>query len=53
MFEQLKSEIVACRLCAERFGFEPHPILTGNAKSKIMQISQAPIPERAQDLAPV
>ena len=42
MFEQLKSEILTCRLCAERFGFEPHPILTGNAKSKIMQISQAP-----------
>lgn len=42
MLEELKKEILNCRLCEERFGFEPHPIVTGNAHSKIMQISQAP-----------
>lgn len=42
MLEALKKEILNCRLCEERFGFEPHPIVTGNAHSKIMQISQAP-----------
>lgn len=42
MFDKLRQEILSCRMCAKKFGFEPHPILTGNAKSKIMQISQAP-----------
>lgn len=42
MFEELKQEILNCRLCEEKFEFEPHPILMGNVNSKIMQISQAP-----------
>ena len=42
MFEELKQEILKCRQCEEKFGFEPHPILMGNVNSKIMQISQAP-----------
>lgn len=41
-FEQLKEEILACRLCARQFGFEPHPVFRGNRRSKIMQVSQAP-----------
>ena len=31
-----------CKLCKEKFGFEPHLIFLGNEKSKIVQISQAP-----------
>ncbi len=42
MFDQLREEILNCRICEEKFGFEPHPIVMGNANSKIMQISQAP-----------
>ena len=42
MYEELKQEIINCRLCKSKFGFEPHPIVMGNANSKIMQISQAP-----------
>lgn len=42
MFEKLKEQILNCRACREKFGFEPHPIFTGNEKSKIVQISQAP-----------
>lgn len=42
MFEQLRKEILDCRLCEEKFGFEPHPVLMGTVNSKIMQISQAP-----------
>jgi len=41
-FEKFKEEILKCRLCEDRFGFEPHPIVFGNKRSKIMQISQAP-----------
>ncbi len=42
MFEELKKEIQHCRICEERFGFEPHPVFWGNKHSKIVQISQAP-----------
>ena len=42
MFNEIKEEILKCRLCKEKFGFEPHPIVMGNPNSKIMQISQAP-----------
>lgn len=42
MFETLREEIFSCRECEERFGFEPHPIVLGSEKSKIMHISQAP-----------
>ena len=41
-FEGLLKSIKDCKLCAEKFGFEPHPILLGNENSKIVQISQAP-----------
>ena len=42
MFDQLKKEIQKCEMCRELFGFEPHPVVWGNAHSKIVQISQAP-----------
>ena len=42
MFDKLKQDILNCRICEDRFGFEPHPICWGNEKSKIMHISQAP-----------
>lgn len=42
MYQKLKDEILKCRLCEDKFGFEPHPIVMGNVNSKIMQISQAP-----------
>jgi uracil-DNA glycosylase family 4 len=38
----LQNQISRCRLCRDLFGFEPHPIVMGNHKAKIMQISQAP-----------
>lgn len=38
----LQSQISQCRLCRDLFGFEPRPIVMGNANAKIMQISQAP-----------
>ncbi len=40
--QRLHKEICACRQCQESFGFEPHPVVFGNADAKIMQISQAP-----------
>lgn len=42
MFDELRQEILNCRKCRERFGFEPQPIVMGNANSKIIHISQAP-----------
>ncbi|MFV0393739.1 MAG: uracil-DNA glycosylase family protein [Coprobacillaceae bacterium] len=39
---KLKKELIQCRDCEEKFGFEPHPIMWGNENAKIMQISQAP-----------
>lgn len=41
-FEELIVQIKKCRICKEKFGFEPHPIILGNINSKIVQISQAP-----------
>src|SRR5690554_6463690 len=38
----LQKEIRNCRLCKDRFGFEPFPIVFGHSFSKIMHISQAP-----------
>ena len=52
MFEDLKAEIRRCRYCAERFGFEPHPVVWGNGNAKIMQISQAPSQKVHQSLKP-
>ncbi len=41
-FEELKTLVEKCRICEEKFGFEPHPVFWGNENSKIVQISQAP-----------
>jgi uracil-DNA glycosylase family 4 len=41
-FEKIIVQIKKCRICKEKFGFEPHPIILGNINSKIVQISQAP-----------
>lgn len=41
-FDNLMQEVKECRLCQERFGFEPHPVFWGEKNSKIVQISQAP-----------
>jgi len=41
-FEKLKQDILNCRACVEKFGFDPVPVVRGTANSKIMQISQAP-----------
>lgn len=38
----LQNQILQCRSCQDVFGFEPNPIVLGNHKAKIMQISQAP-----------
>ncbi|MBC1490162.1 uracil-DNA glycosylase [Listeria sp. FSL L7-1485] len=51
-FETLEEEILKCDLCKEKFGFEPHPIVFGNQKSKIMQISQAPSKNVHKTLTP-
>ncbi len=42
MFEILQEDILTCRLCRERFGHEPQPVIFGHADAPIMQISQAP-----------
>jgi len=42
LFNELKNNISNCRLCQEKFGFEPHPVTFGNQNAKIVQISQAP-----------
>lgn len=41
-FDKLISEIKGCKICQDRFGFEPYPVILGNINSKIVQISQAP-----------
>ncbi len=41
-FENLRQQILNCRLCRDRFGFEPRPFFWGSARSKIFQVSQAP-----------
>lgn len=40
--ETLRQGILACRICAPRFGFKPAPVVFGHAHASIMQISQAP-----------
>lgn len=42
LFNELKQEILNCRRCREKFGFEPHPVVMGNSNSRIIHISQAP-----------
>ena len=51
-FSDLKDEILKCRICRDKFGFEPHPIIFGNQKSKIFQISQAPSKSVHETLKP-
>jgi len=41
-FLELKNEILKCRYCKYKFGFEPNPIFWGNESAKIVHISQAP-----------
>ncbi len=41
-FPELKAGILACRDCAQKFGFTPIPIFHGKENSLIMQIGQAP-----------
>lgn len=41
-FEDVRTALLACRRCQELFGYEPQPVVQGNAHSKIFQISQAP-----------
>lgn len=41
-FSELRKEILKCRYCKDRFGFEPSPVVWGNESAKIVQISQAP-----------
>ena len=40
--DTLLSNLKSCKLCKEKFGFEPHPVFLGNENSRIVQISQAP-----------
>lgn len=41
-FDSLIANLKKCKICKDKFGFEPHPIFLGNIHSKIVQISQAP-----------
>ncbi len=41
-YDIFKKELMACRVCRERFGHEPRPIVHGSHKAPIVQISQAP-----------
>ncbi len=41
-FQAVREDILRCGLCEKRFGFEPHPVVFGNEKAPIVQISQAP-----------
>lgn len=41
-FEQLMTELRACRLCEGKLSNEPRPIVRGRKDARIMQISQAP-----------
>lgn len=41
-YKEFINKLKSCDICRKEFGFEPHPIVFGNEKSKIVQISQAP-----------
>ena len=41
-YEEFKKRLESCKICQKKFGFIPHPIITGNVNAKIVQISQAP-----------
>ena len=51
-FEALQNQIRACRICRERFGYEPHPVVFGSRTAPVMQISQAPSRNVHQTLRP-
>lgn len=40
--EELQLQLGQCRLCQDRFGFEPKPMVWGRAEAPIMLIGQAP-----------
>ena len=40
--QDLQNEILKCRICKQKFGFEPKPYVWGEQNAKILQISQAP-----------
>lgn len=41
-YKEFINKLKSCDICRKEFGFEPHPVVFGNEKSKIVQISQAP-----------
>ncbi|WP_127533073.1 uracil-DNA glycosylase family protein [Paenibacillus kobensis] len=41
-FDEPRQQILQCRLCEPKFGFEPVPIFQGTERSAIVQIGQAP-----------
>lgn len=41
-FEKLMTELKSCRLCEDKFSYEPKPIARGKKNVRIMQIGQAP-----------
>lgn len=41
-FDTLRAEIMSCTLCADAFGFLPHPVCWGNERARILQVGQAP-----------
>lgn len=52
MLEDVQKDIRACRDCWGRFGFEPRPIVSGSARAKVVQISQAPSNNVNQTMRP-
>lgn len=41
-YKEFINKLKSCDICRKEFGFEPHPVVFGNEKSKIVQISQVP-----------
>ena len=41
-FNELSCNLKKCKICENKFGFKPHPIVWGDKEAKIVQISQAP-----------
>jgi len=41
-YNELKRAITNCKLCENKFGHLPRPVVFGNENSKIFQVSQAP-----------
>lgn len=51
-FDEFIKELKECRYCEEKFGFTPRPVVWGEKKSKIVQISQAPSKNVHESLKP-